>query len=151
MKPADAMKRIDSNGDGVISYQEQLDFALHDADMRFSHMDADRDGRITQAEVDAAEKQREAMKAKGGNGAPGAGPAGGPKGNRPPPPGGGLESLISRGDTNQDGVVDQAENRALAQQQVEKRFQNADKNADGRIEKSEMQPPPRPPQQQTGQ
>lgn len=148
MKPEEAMKRIDANHDGAISYQEQMDFALHDADMRFSHMDANHDGRLTQSEIDAAEKQRESMKVSNGHGTGNGGPAG-PAGHKPP--GGGLDSLLTRADTNHDGAVDQSENRAAAQQQVARRFQNADKNADGRLEKGEMQPPPRPPQQQAGQ
>ena len=151
MKPADAMKRADTNNDGAISYQEQLDFAMRDADLRFNHLDSNHDGRLTQPEIDAAEKQRETAKANGGLAAGNAGPpSGGPMGKRPPP-GGGIETLISRGDANHDGAVDASENRALAQQQVAKRFQSADKNGDGKLEKGEMQPPPRPPQPQDGQ
>lgn len=145
MKPEEAMKRIDANHDGAVSYQEQLEFATHEADMRFSHLDANHDGRLTQAEVDAAEKQRESMKASNGHGIGNGGPAG-----QKPPPGGGLDSLLTRADTNHDGAVDQSENRAAAQQQVAKRFQFADKNGDGRLEQTEMKPPPRP-QQQPGQ
>lgn len=145
------MKRIDTNHDGAISQQEQLDFALHEADVRFGHLDADHDGKVTQGEIDAAEKQREAMKANGGQRPGNGGPAGGGQNGKRPPPGGGLESLMARGDANHDGVIDQSENRAVAQQQVAQRFQTADRNGDGKLEKSEMPPPPGAPRQQPGQ
>lgn len=137
MGPEEVLVVADTDKDGALSYQEQLNFALHEADARFSRIDRDQDGRLSSQELEEADKRRQAMNpdgktAAGGNGAP-----------PPQSP----QSLLSMADANQDGVVDSSENRAIAQQQASKRFQSGDKNGDGRLERGEMQAKPQPPQQ----
>lgn len=136
MGPETAMQRVDADQDGVITFREHMDFALRDADARFARMDRDHDGRLTKAELDEAEKHRQSMK-------PNDAPHPNGQGGKPPPPG--AQALLSRADTNHDGVVDLAENRAFAQQQAEMRFKAGDKNGDSRLERGEMESrPPRP-------
>lgn len=137
MSPDEVMSRADANKDGALSLQEDIDFALKEADTRFSRMDRDHDGRLTSQELADAEKRRQSMNPEnktesGGNG-----------GRQPPGP----QSLLTRADTNHDGVVDTAENRTLAKEQASRRFRFGDKNGDGRLDKSEMQTKPQGPAQ----
>jgi Ca2+-binding EF-hand superfamily protein len=79
----------------------------------FGRMDANKDGKLTQAEMDAAAKRAEAA----GRGGPG---------------GGG--GMLMRLDANKDGAVTKAEMVAMA----ERRFQTADTNKDGWLSKGEL-------------
>ena len=135
LSPEEVMNRADANKDGVLSLQEDIDFALKEADTRFSRMDRDHDGRLTSQELADAEKRRQSMNQgnkteSGGNG-----------GRQPPSP----QSLMTKADANHDGAVDRSENRALAKEQASRRFRFGDKNHDGRLERSEMQVKPQPP------
>jgi Ca2+-binding EF-hand superfamily protein len=137
MSPDEVMNRADANKDGAISLQEDIDFALKEADTRFSRMDRDHDGRVTSQELAETEKRRQSMNQEnmpeaGGNG-----------GRQPPSP----QSLMTRADADHDGVVDRSENRALAKEQASRRFRFGDKNGDGRLERSEMQAKPQAPAQ----
>ncbi len=132
MSPDEAMSRVDANRDGAITLQEQMSFAVREADGRFSKMDRDNDGRLTAKEIDGAEKHRQSLNPNGGARA----------GNSGPPAGG--RSMLNRSDANGDGTVDASENRAAAQEQASKRFAAGDKNGDGRLERSEMQMRPTP-------
>jgi hypothetical protein len=81
----------------------------------FARMDANKDGRITQAEADAAAKRAEAA----GRTGPGGGPPGG---------------FLMRMDANKDGAVTKAEIAAMS----ERRFETADTNKDGWLSKGEL-------------
>jgi Ca2+-binding EF-hand superfamily protein len=94
------------------------------ADARFDRMDTDKDGQLDANERKAgAEAARAAMaERKGGEMAdfmPGAGRRGGMAG----------EGMLQRIDTNGDGMISKAENRAAA----EARFARMDANGDGTI------------------
>lgn len=58
--PRGAMMRADANGDGVITRQEALD----QAGQRFDRLDADRDGKLDQSEV---QRIGRAMRRMGGD------------------------------------------------------------------------------------
>jgi Ca2+-binding EF-hand superfamily protein len=135
MSPDEVMSRADANKDRALSLQEDIDFALKEAETRFSRMDRDRDGRLTSQELAEAEKRRQSMNSDNK-------PEAGGNGDRQPPS---PQSLMTRADVNHDGVVDTAENRAAAKEQASRRFRFGDKNGDGRLELSEMQLKPQPP------
>lgn len=94
------------------------------ADARFDRMDANKDGQLSAEERKAgAEAARAAMaERKGGEMAdfmPGGGRRGGMMG----------EKMLARIDTNGDGLISKAENRAA----IEARFARMDANADGTL------------------
>lgn len=98
------------------------------ADARFDRMDTNKDGQLDANERKAgAEAARAAMaERKGGEMAdfmPGGGRRGGMMGER----------MLARIDTNGDGMISKAENRAA----VEARFARMDANGDGTLEASE--------------
>ena len=78
----------------------------------FARLDANRDGKITQPEVDAGSKRAEAA----GRGGPGGG------------------GMLMRLDGNKDGAVTKAEMGAMS----ERRFLTADTNKDGWLSKGEL-------------
>ena len=100
-------------GDGV---QTRAEVQTRTAE-RFARMDANKDGKLTQAEAEAARKRAEAA---------GRGPAGGGPG------GGGM--FLTRMDANKDGAVTKAEMSAMTEQ----RFRMADTNKDGWLSKGEL-------------
>lgn len=126
------MKQADADKNGALSRQEQLNFAIHEADTRFARMDRDRDGRLSSQELGEAEKRRQqANGSSNGSAAKGGPPHLSPK------------ELLERADVNRDGAVDQSENRALAQQQASRRFQAGDRNGDGSLASDEIGSRPR--------
>ena len=54
-----AIARLDSNGDGKITVDEFVAYSGH----RFEQFDTDRDGKLTNAEIEAARSKTEAMEA----------------------------------------------------------------------------------------
>ncbi|HTG39738.1 EF-hand domain-containing protein [Sphingomonas sp.] len=92
------------------------------ADKQFARLDADRDGQVTQAEMDAARQQRmERREARGKT----MGKRGGRMAKR----------MFARLDSDRNGSISQAEFRAGATQ----RFQRIDTNGDGRVDTTEAQ------------
>lgn len=111
------LRRIDTNGDGMISKAENRAAA----EARFARMDANGDGTI------AADERGKGMgKWKRGGGRRGAMPEGGPMH--------GGKSHGMKADANGDGVITRAEFDA----QSAARFAAMDANKDGKIEKSEL-------------
>lgn len=135
MSADEAMNRIDANRDGVISRQEQVDFAVREADTRFAQMDRDHDGKLTAKEIAGAEMHRQQMRPNNGSN-------GGGNGDQSKAA---VKAFLTRADANQDGVVDLNEHRALARRQAEMRFKTADKNGDGKLDRSELQSRPQVP------
>ena len=81
-------------------------------DRMFARLDADKDGKVTQAEADAAHKQAESMERKRrGHG-----------------------GMVMRLDANKDGAVTRAELSSGAERQ----FQAMDANKDGWLSKEEL-------------
>lgn len=100
---------------------------LERADARFDRMDTNKDGQLTAEERKAGAEAARAMKAERKSGemadfAPGAGRRGG-MGAR----------MMARIDTNGDGTISKAENRAA----IEARFTRMDANGNGVIEPEE--------------
>lgn len=105
----------DTDRDGKVTLAE-FQAAQGDRQGRmFARMDANKDGKITQAEMDAVAKRAEAA----GRTGPGGGPPGG---------------MLMRLDANKDGAVTKAEMAAM----TERRFQMADTNKDGWLSKGEL-------------
>jgi Ca2+-binding EF-hand superfamily protein len=105
---------------------ETRDEAMAKADARFDRMDANKDGKLSPAEMRPV---------------PPPPPADGAAPPTPPPPpaGPGMagprmgERMFARMDTNGDGFVDRTEARAMAA----RRFDRIDANKDGKIDQSE--------------
>lgn len=135
MNSDEMMQSADVDHNGLISAQEHLAFAAQQSERRFAQMDVNQDGRLAGNELTAAEER---MKANMPN--PPKPPANGGQQNGRPPPG--PQSMLQRADANQDGAVDRAEHRAMAERQSAMRFRNADKNGDGQIARDEMNAPP---------
>ncbi|MEZ0496543.1 EF-hand domain-containing protein [Sphingomonas sp. IW22] len=96
--------------------------AISRADQHFTRLDTNRDGQVTQAEVEALRQQRaERREAR----AQKMGKRGGKMAQR----------MLTRLDTDRNGSVSQAEFRAGATQ----RFQRIDSNGDGRLDAAETQ------------
>jgi len=105
----------DTDRDGKVTLAE---FKATQGDRQtrmFARMDANKDGKITQAEADTAAKRAEAAGRTGPNGGP---------------PGG----MLMRLDANKDGAVTKAEMAAM----TDRRFQMADTNKDGWLSKGEL-------------
>lgn len=98
------LRMMDADRDGKITQAEAKAFG----DARFSGADADGDGRITRAEVEA--KALERMRAH-------------------------IDRRFAAADADGDGVISQAE----ADAQAEKRFARMDKNGDGVIAGEELE------------
>jgi len=105
----------DTDHDGKVTLAEFKASSAERQTRMFARMDANKDGRITQAEADAAGKKAEAAGRTGPNGGP---------------PGG----MVMRMDANKDGAVTKAELAAMG----ERRFQTADTNKDGWLSKGEL-------------
>jgi Ca2+-binding EF-hand superfamily protein len=101
----------DTDHDGKVTLAEFKASNAQRQDRMFARMDANKDGKITQVEADAAAKAAEAA-GRGGR-------AGG---------------MLMRMDANSDGAVTRAELGAMS----ERRFQTADTNKDGWLSKGEL-------------
>lgn len=101
----------DADRDGKVTLAEFKTSNAQRQDRMFARMDANKDGRITQAEADAAAKTAEAA-GRGGRGG----------------------GMLMRMDANGDGAVTKAEMAAMS----ERRFQKADTNKDGWLSKGEL-------------
>lgn len=119
---ADKFAHLDSNHDGAITRDEAG--AAPQLSSRFDEVDADRDGRLTPAELKAyAKTHRKDPSEKAGK----AGKAGKV----------GMTGGFDQMDTNHDGVVTRDE--IAANPKMAKRFDAADANHDGRVTPEEYQ------------
>lgn len=101
----------DADNDGKVTLAEFRASTTKRQDHMFARLDTNKDGKIVQAEADAAGK-------KGEDGGPGR-------------RGGGM---LMRLDANKDGAVTKAEMTAM----TDRRFQMADSNKDGWLSKDEL-------------
>lgn len=101
----------DTDHDGKVTLAEFKASTAERQTRMFARMDANKDGKITQAESDAAGKRAEAA---GRTGSPG--------------------GMLMRLDADKDGAVTRAELGAMG----ERRFQMADTNKDGWLSKGEL-------------
>lgn len=115
--------RADANGDGLI----QLSEIEAQAEQRFTRLDLDGNGAITQAEATEAREKMMAMMAERRAG--GEGMRRGPRGGRGGPEG----AMFGRADANGDGQVTFAEFSAPMME----RFAQHDTNGDGAIDADE--------------
>lgn len=110
----------DTDRDGKVTLSEFKAMDGQRQTRMFTRMDANKDGRITAAEMDAARKRAEAA----GRGPPaGAGGAGARSGG-----------FLMRLDANRDGAVSRTEMAAMTEQ----RFKRADTNSDGWLSRGEV-------------
>jgi len=129
--PGQMMKHLDKNADGKISKEE----APERMRGHFDQVDANKDGQIDEAEMQAAHVQR------GGPGGPGMmkhldkNADGKLSKEEAPPP---MREHFDQVDTNKDGQVDEAELRAAHEQRGGAGLiKHLDKNADGKLSKEE--------------
>lgn len=128
-QPGDPRTQADTNGDGIVTRDE----VVADASARFALTDADGDGGITEEEwLAAAEARRAEMKeraedGKGREGRRGRGRRGG--GGR------GFDMMLSRIDSNADGMINEEEMVGAATS----RFDKVDANGDGQISADEQE------------
>lgn len=129
---AGRMQRLDANGDGRISADEHNQAVL----ARFTAMDSNNDGVVTQAEANAKRGHAPGQGRGRGKG-PGRGVGKGPGAHGPMggfgPNQGWLEKLFSEADTNHDGKVTRAELDAVRA----KHFAAMDTNHDNVIDAQE--------------
>ncbi len=111
------MKRVDTNGDGMISKAENR--AMVEA--RFARMDADKDGTIEAGERRGPGKAKKAGERRAGA-----------MGKRGP---GGPGMMLKKADTNGDGAISKAEFDAMSAQH----FAMLDTDRNGSIDAAEMQ------------
>ncbi|MFC7476137.1 EF-hand domain-containing protein [Dankookia sp. GCM10030260] len=119
--PGVMFNQVDANKDGKVTWEEGWAYVQQ----RFAAADPDKDGSLTQKEMEAARL------------GPGAGrPEGGPPG----PQRERMVGMMFRGlDANRDGVVTLEEIKPMA----EARFRSLDANADGVVTKDELPSPRR--------
>lgn len=101
----------DTDHDGKVTLAEFKASNAQRQDRMFARVDANKDGKITQAEADAGAKAAEAA-GRGGRGG----------------------GMLMRMDANNDGAVTKAELAAIS----DRRFQTADTNKDGWLSKGEL-------------
>lgn len=104
----------DQDGDGKISKDE----LVGGLKQLLEQADADKDGALTQAELDAARPQGGRGRRGGGEGGPpgdGQPPQGGPPGGGPPRDPAVMEQLFKRFDTNSDGSLSPDEVKAMSE------------------------------------
>jgi hypothetical protein len=147
---APAAENAQGPGDGAAlggpggGFQPQtLDEMVERAVARFGRADADGDGKLTQAEIQAARPQRPpgAPDGQGRRGPPPGAGDGGPDGQGPGAGrrgrggfGGGFGGGFARADANGDGIVTRDEVEA----QTRERFQRLDADGDGEVTRDEM-------------
>jgi len=105
----------DTDRDGKVTLAEFKASHTERQTRMFARMDANKDGKITQAEADSVGKRAEAAGRRG-------------------PGGGGPGGFVMRMDANKDGAVTKAELTAMS----DRRFQMADSNKDGWLSKGEL-------------
>ncbi len=128
--PSDAVRRtagqLDRDGDGKITVEEYKAMAGERAKTRFERADTNKDGKVTEAEMDAI---RGLMAARTTD----ANPA------RPALP------KFAELDSNKDGVVTLEEYSGPLQAKAAERAKELDKDGDGVLSREEMPTPPSPP------
>lgn len=107
-----ALKTLDKDGDGRVSRAEASSAATERANKRFDAIDADKDGYLTQEEVDNAR-----MKAKSDIKRAG-------------------EHRLGQADTDGDGAISREEAKSLPM--LDRNFDRLDTNKDGKISRDEM-------------
>jgi hypothetical protein len=111
--------RLDKDGDGKITVDEFVAMSAERAKMRFERADADKDGKVTEAEMNTV---RSAMASR---------PAGDDRA-RPEVP------KFADLDTNKDGVILLDEYTAALKGKAVERAKEMDKNGDGILSKDEL-------------
>jgi len=107
------IQMLDTNKDGKVSREESSQAAVERANRRFDQLDADKDGFITQAEVDAARsKMRSEMGQRGAE-------------------------HWKAADKDGDGAISRSEAEA-GMPMLFRRFDQLDANKDGKITRDEM-------------
>ncbi len=156
----DRLGKADANKDGVISADElSAHFAAMKAQMfkdadknsdgsldatevgadRWAHIspaDADKDGKVTQSELDAARASGAIKGFHGDHGGPGRGGPGGEGGrgfHHGPPPS--VDEMIAKLDANKDGILQTSEIPERMRPWISK----ADTNNDGQLTKTELE------------
>lgn len=107
-----ALKALDKDGDGRVSRAEATSAATDRANKRFDAIDADKDGYLTQEEVDNARvKAKSDMKRA-------------------------AEQRLGQADTDGDGAISREEAKSLPM--LNRNFDRLDTNKDGKITRDEM-------------
>lgn len=107
-----ALKTLDKDGDGRVSRAEATSAATDRANKRFDAIDADKDGYLTQEEVDNARvKAKSDMKRA-------------------------AEHRLGQADTDGDGAISREEAKSLPM--LDRNFDRLDANKDGKISRDEM-------------
>ncbi len=136
--PANLLKRIDENGDGVVTLDEYSTSFTNRATRRLDLLDQNQDGTISAEEYDASLANRrgtgdfeldpaalqDCMVQKLGN----------EFSTRPS-----WDDLVGEADTNQDGQIDEAEFMSLQQTDASDRFSAIDINGDGALDETELE------------
>ena len=105
----------DLDHDGRVTLAEFKKMEAQREARMFARLDANKDGKITQAEFDAAPRRE-------------------PQAGQPAPPAGGRGRFFQMMDKNGDGAISKAEMEAMGQ----RRFDMADTNHDGWLSKGEL-------------
>ncbi|MGE0583358.1 MAG: EF-hand domain-containing protein [Steroidobacteraceae bacterium] len=110
---ASLIRHFDRDGDGRVSRQESIDAAVDRANRRFEQLDANKDGYLTQDEMNAARKtMRERVKERAGE-------------------------HWKAADKDGDGAISRSEAEA-GMPMLARRFDQLDANKDGKITRDEM-------------
>lgn len=107
------MARADKNADGFISREEAAGHPM--LEKHFDMIDTDKDGKLSQAELQAA---RQAMQDRRKQA---------------------LEAKFKAADTDGDGALSRAEAEKALQPRIGKMFETADANKDGKVTREELQ------------